>query len=142
VAGAGNRRAIARLADSQKELGVYQGSSLGAQRGWLEKNRDTAVRFVRANMEALRWAPRKESHASAAKSLQKRIKGMSDKAALSTVARVTQGKPGGMTLDGPINKEGLARVIALREQYGTPKKKISDPSRFIDTSILEAAMKK
>ena len=131
-----------RLANSQQELGVYQGSSLGAQRGWLQKNRSTAVAFVRANMEALQWATRKENHASAAKSLQKRIKGMSDKAALSTVARVTQGKPGGMTLDGKVNRKGLDLVIALREQYGTPKKKIADPTRFIDTSILEAAMKK
>jgi NitT/TauT family transport system substrate-binding protein len=131
-----------RLADSQKVLGVYQGSSLGAQRSWLEANRKTVVAFTRANMEALHWAAEKKNHAAAAKSLQKRIKGMSDKAALSTVARVTQGKPGGLTLDGKINEEGLKQVIALREQYGTPKKKIADPSRFIDTSILAEAMKK
>jgi len=131
-----------RLADSQKELGVYQGSSFGAQRSWLAKNRSTAVAFVRANMESLDWMVRKENHGFAAKSLQKRIKGMSDKAALATVARVTRGRPGGLTLDGKVNQEGLARVIALREQYGTPKKKIGDPSRFIDTSILAEAMKK
>lgn len=130
-----------RLAESQKELGVYQGSSLGAQRGWLEKNRSTAVAFVRANLEALQWATNKQNHAAAAKSLQKRIQGMSDKAALSTVERVTRGRPGGLTLDGQINKEGLDRVIALREQYGTPKKKIADPSRFIDMSILAEAKK-
>jgi len=130
-----------RMADSQKVLGVYQGSSLGAQRDWLQKNRSTAVAFVRANMEALHWAADKKNHAAAAKSLQKRIKGMSDKAALSTVARVTQGKPGGLTLDGKINDEGLKQVIALREQYATPKKKIADPARFIDMTILADAMK-
>lgn len=131
-----------RLADSQSVLGVYQGSSLGAQRSWLQKNRATAVRFVRANLEALHWAADKQNHAAAAKSLQKRIKGMSDKAALATVARVTRGKPGGLTLDGQVNQEGLKQVIALREQYGTPKKKIADPSRFIDTSVLAEAKKK
>jgi len=130
-----------RLADSQQVLGVYQGSSLGAQRGWLQAKRKTAVAFVRANMEALHWAADKKNHEAAARSLQKRIKGMSDKAALATVKRVTRGKPGGLTLDGKINPEGLAQVIALREQYGTPKKKIADPSRFIDTSILADAMK-
>ena len=130
-----------RLADSQKVLGVYQGSSLGAQRSWLQAHRKTAVSFVRANMEALNWAADPKNHSDAAKSLQKRIKGMSDKAALATVKRVTNGKPGGLTLDGTINQQGLKQVIALREQYGTPKKKIADPSRFIDSSILADAMK-
>jgi ABC-type nitrate/sulfonate/bicarbonate transport system substrate-binding protein len=130
-----------RLADSQSSLGVYQGSSHGAQRGWLMKNRDVAVRFVRANMEALHWAADPKNHKAAAMSLQKRIKNMSDKAALGTVKRVTTGKPGGLTLDGKINQQGLKQVIALREQYGTPKMKVADPNSFIDTSILADAMK-
>ena len=130
-----------RLADSQKVLGTYQGSSLGAQRSWLQAHRKTAVAFVRAYMEALHWAADKKNRSAAAKSLQKRIKGLSHKAAMGTVARATSGHVGGLTLDGQINKEGLAQVIALREQYGTPKKKLADPSRFIDTSILADAMK-
>lgn len=131
--------AIRRLADSQKMIGTYQGSSLGAQRSWLASHRKDAVAFVRANMQALAWA--EKNHAAAAKSLQKRIKGLSDDAALKTVARVTSGKVGGLTLDGEINATGLKTVVALREQYGTPKKKLSDPMHFVDTSILAEAKK-
>ena len=130
---------FAKLADSQKEIGTYQGSSLGAQRSWLAANRATAVAFVKANMEALDWAAKKENHAAAAKSLQKRIKGMSDEAALRTVANVTNGAVGGLTLDGRINPEGLAKVVELRERYAEPPKKIGDPMRIVDMSILDEA---
>jgi ABC-type nitrate/sulfonate/bicarbonate transport system substrate-binding protein len=141
-AAAAREKGFKRLADSQGTLGVYQGSSLGAQRGWLQKNRAVAVRFVRAHMEGMRWAANPANHAAAAASLRKRIKGMSEKAALGTVRRVTTGKPGGLTLDGSINQDGLQQVIALREQYGTPKMKVADPNSFIDMSILADAMKK
>ena len=133
---------LRRIADSQDVIGTYQGSSLGAQRSWLKANRKQAVAFTRANVEALAWAADKKNHKAAAESLQKRIEGLSDEAALRTVARVTSGKVGGLTLDGTINAEGLKQVVALREQYGTPKKKISDPSRFVDMSILAEATKK
>ena len=128
-----------RLADSQNMIGTYQGSSLGAQRSWLASHRKDAVAFVRSNLEALAWA--EKHHEAAAKSLQKRIKGLSDEAALKAVARVTSGKVGGLTLDGQINATGLKTVVALREQYGTPKKKLSDPMGFVDTSILAEAKK-
>ena len=128
-----------RLGDSQSVIGTYQGSSLGAQKSWLAAHRSTAVAFVKANLEALAWARKKENRATAAKSLQKRIKGMSDAAALKTVARVTSGKIGGLTLDGKINSEGLAKVVALRERYAVPPKKIGNAMRFVDTSILADA---
>lgn len=130
-----------KLADSQKVIGTYQGSSLGAQRSWLAGNRKTAVAFTKASMEALAWAADRKNHAAAAKSLQKRIKGMSDEAALKTVANVTNGKVGGLTLDGKVNPEGLAKVVQLREKYAVPPKKIGDASRFIDMSILADAMR-
>jgi ABC-type nitrate/sulfonate/bicarbonate transport system substrate-binding protein len=129
-----------RLADSQKVIGTYQGSSLGVQRGWLASHRKDAVAFVSANLEALAWAVKNQ--AAAAKSLQKRIKGLNDEAALKTVARVTSGKVGGLTLDGKIDQKGLKTVVALREQYGKPKKNLGDPMRFVDTSILADAKKK
>lgn len=128
-----------RLADSQKMIGTYQGSSLGTQRSWLASHRKDAVAFVRADLEALAWA--EKHHEAAAKSLQKRIKGLSDAAALKTVARVTSGKIGGLTLNGEINHSGLKTVVALREQYGKPKKDIGNPMRFVDTSILADAKK-
>lgn len=133
---------LKRIADSQEVIGTYQGSALGAQRSWLQSHRKQAVAFVRANLEALDWARDKKNHAAAAKSLQKRIKGMTDEAAVRTVARVTNGKVGGLTLDGTVNAEGLKKVVELREQYGTPKKKLADPSRFVDMSVLEEARKK
>lgn len=130
-----------KLGDSQEVIGTYQGSSFGAQRSWLDANRDTAVAFVKANLEALDWAKQKENHAEAAKSLQKRINGMGDEAALRTVARVTDGTVGGLTLDGTVNPEGLKKVVELRERFAEPKKEIGDPMRFVDTSILEDAKK-
>ena len=33
-----------------------------------------------------------------------------------------------------INEEGVAFILALRSKYGKPKKKLVDPTRYIDLS--------
>jgi hypothetical protein len=35
--------------------------------------------------------------------------------------------------------EGVKTVLALRSKYGSPQKTLTDPSRYYDTSYLEAA---
>lgn len=47
--------------------------------------------------------------------------------------------PKGFAPDGALDIEGVRRVLALRSEYGEPKKTLSDPMRYYDPKYYEAA---
>ena len=47
--------------------------------------------------------------------------------------------PKGFAPDGAIDIEGVRRVLALRSEYGEPKKSLTDPMRYYDPRYYEAA---
>ena len=130
------------LDNSIDVIGTYQATSYASMRGWATSHRKQVVSFIRAYLAALDWVFDKKNEAQAAKILQKRIKGMSDQAAMKTVAEIGSPTGGAMTRDAKIDPKGLQTVLALRREFGTPKKEIGDPAKYIDMSYYDEAIGK
>ena len=47
--------------------------------------------------------------------------------------------PKGFAPDGALDIAGVHRVLALRSEYGEPKKPLADPLRYYDPQYFEAA---
>ncbi len=47
----------------------------------------------------------------------------------------------GFTSKAKFNVEGVRRVLALRSEYGEPKKQLTDPMKYYDGKYYDAAMK-
>ena len=43
---------------------------------------------------------------------------------------------------GALDMEGVKTVLALRSKYGQPRKSLTDPAPYYDSSFYDAAMKR
>jgi ABC-type nitrate/sulfonate/bicarbonate transport system substrate-binding protein len=128
------------LTSSVKALGAYQGTCFGADRGWATANRATVVAFARAYLEAVDWVYEPANRKEAAAILNKRLTRLSPEAAERTVANATNAAaPAHLSRDGSLSAEGIKTVLALRNEYGQPKKTIGDVSKYVDLSFWEEA---
>jgi ABC-type nitrate/sulfonate/bicarbonate transport system substrate-binding protein len=125
------------LADAVGELGNYQGSVYGARRGWAKANEKTMVSFIQSIVEAHDHIFTQKDHALEV--LKKRLK-LDDKAANTIYTSLTSGK-GGLNRKAEINIEGVKTVLALRGEYASPKKTLTDLNKYIDLSYYNTATK-
>jgi hypothetical protein len=49
---------------------------------------------------------------------------------------------GGITRDVALDMKGIHTVLELRSKYGTPKKTLTDPTKYVDLSYYEKAFGK
>jgi hypothetical protein len=49
--------------------------------------------------------------------------------------------PDGFAPKAQIDMEGVKTVLALRGEYGQPKKNLSDPAKYYDPKYYDAALK-
>ena len=125
------------LADAAEELGGYQGSVYGVRRGWAAQNKATMLTFIRAVTEAhaLLFA----DPAAAKAGLLRRIKGLDAKGAETIYTGLTTGK-GGLSRKAEISIPGMESVLAMRSDYAEPKKRLTDPMKYLDLSYYKEAM--
>ena len=46
---------------------------------------------------------------------------------------------GGITRDIALNMDGISTVLQLRSKYGTPKKTLDDPLKYVDLTYYQKA---
>lgn len=125
------------LADAAAELGGYQGSAYAVRRAWAKEHEKETVAWLKALVAAHDWVFANKAGSLAV--LKKNIKGLADKDAEIIYASLTSGA-GGLNKKAEINMAGMKTVLALRGEYATPKKNLTDPNKYVDLSYQKKAV--
>ena len=124
------------LAEPSDLAGGYQGSVYGTRRAWANQHPREMMAVTRALIAAHDYI--RADKAGAIAVLRGHIKGLSeDRAAIAYKSLVDD--KGGLNKRGEISVEGVKTVLRLRSEMGQPKKKLTDPYRYIDTSYFRQA---
>jgi ABC-type nitrate/sulfonate/bicarbonate transport system substrate-binding protein len=108
--------------------GHYQGLCGATRREWATSNTNLVEAYIRgyvAGVELLRDVKNKDY---ACALLRKHLPQMSDEIAAQTYAAMTGAT--GFTPNVELDVDGVRRVLALRREYGHPKKDMSDPTKY------------
>jgi ABC-type nitrate/sulfonate/bicarbonate transport system substrate-binding protein len=114
-------------------LGAYQGTAVFVLRAWGNANEDALVKYLRANVEGLRWAFDPKNKAEAVALMVERLKLPEDVAALAYDSAKSNFNP-----DAAVDMAGVANVLKLRAQFegGAP----AAPEQYFDLSYYKKAM--
>lgn len=137
---AAESKGFKRLVRITDELGAYQGIVGAAKREHAEKNRKSMVGFIKGFKASVDWLVDPAHKEEALAIFMGRMKGMERPAAEKAYLVLTDPKSG-LYRDLEISAEGLKTVIRLRSTYAEPKKVLSDPGRYQDSSYLREALK-
>lgn len=118
----------------------YQSGVFAARRSWAEENADTLIAFIRAHLRVLDWFLDPANAVQSAKLLAARIPALNEHAAEAAVAKLTASRTG-FPPKAAIDRAGIETVLALRSEYGKPKKSLTDPDAYLDLSYYEEALK-
>jgi ABC-type nitrate/sulfonate/bicarbonate transport system substrate-binding protein len=131
-------RGYRRLANAVDVLGPYQTVVGMARRRWAKDNRDALVRFIRASTEAIDWLFDPKNRDEAVQIYRKRLPNVPDDAAQQHVAALL-GEREGFTRGGALDSKGMMTVLRIRSEFGIPRKKLTDPARYVDEHYYHAA---
>jgi ABC-type nitrate/sulfonate/bicarbonate transport system substrate-binding protein len=133
-------RGYRRLANAVDILGPYQTIVGMARRGWAQDNRAALVGFIRATTEAIDWLFDPNNRSAAVAIYRQHLPNVPEGAAQQHVNALL-GEREGFTRGAALDAEGMMTVLRIRSELGVPRKKLTDPARYIDASYLEAAAK-
>jgi len=117
--------------------GHYQGLTGAARREWAASNPNLVEAYIRgyiAGVDFLR-EPRNKDYAIAV--LRKNLPQMAEPVAMQSYAAMTG--PMGFTPKAELDLDGVRRVLALRSEYGEPKKSMIDPTKYYVPDYYRAA---
>ncbi len=117
----------------------YQGGVYAARRGWIAAHADTVKAFIRATLAATGWVLDPANAPALPDLLRRHLPHMGD-AAAKAAADNLHGSDPLLKPDLPIDIEGFRAVLALRAQYGTPRKPLGGPEKYLDLSRYDAVM--
>lgn len=132
------RAGFTDLGDAVKSVGPYQSGVQIAMRDWVKNNEKAVVAYIRGFLAGVNWIYDPANQEEAAKILASRLK-IPPAAAKPTIDRLVKG-PMALARDGKIDVEGLKTVLALRERYAQPSKKLQAPEAYFDFSYYEKAI--
>ena len=122
-------------------FGHYQGLVAAVQRSWAKAHRKELVGYIRGYVAGVDWLYDPKNKAEAIALLRKNITTMSPEIAENTY-RVMFDPKHGLLKKARIDMAGVKTVLALRSEYGEPKKKLTDPGRYVDLSYYKQAVGK
>lgn len=122
-----------QLARAAEHLGAYQGLVGAARRSWARQNEAALVGFIRAYRSGVQFLYEPPNWEIAEALLVANVRAMTPQLAKQSL-QVLLHPHSGFNKDAAIDMKGVATVLALRSKYGEPRKALSDPSRYIDTS--------
>jgi ABC-type nitrate/sulfonate/bicarbonate transport system substrate-binding protein len=116
----------------------YQGIVGTAQRSWAKENEGVLTRFIRAYLDALAWLFDEANRPRAAEILAEGAPNMAPELAAAT-CKVLLDPFGGFEQEARINIAGMQQVLALRSEYGAPRKTLTKPEKYFDLGYYRAA---
>lgn len=121
-------------------VGPYQSGGVWVLRSWAKANEDLLVRYIRANVQGMRWAMDPANKAAAEKLLSDKLN-LSPEIAAKSLATGLAPKAGGFTKDLAFDLEGFKTVLALRaEMEGQWGGKPPAPDKYLDMSFYQKAL--
>ena len=127
-------RSFARAVDV---VGPYQADGIWVLRSWSAANSDTVVKYLRAIIEARRWADQPENRKELVAMIAKYLK--SDPAVEEKAVELVFGANGGLAKDARFDLEGFRTTLRLRAEFvGQPAP--ADAGRYLDLSLYERAL--
>lgn len=117
--------------------GHYQGLTSATRRSWAAENPKKLDAYIRGYREGLAWLFDPGNKAEAIAILRKNLPQLSEGLADQSYSVLVN--PKGFAADGALDIEGVRHVLALRSEYGEPKKTLTDPMRYYDPKYYDAA---
>jgi len=116
----------------------YPSGIYAASRAWAAANREALAGFIRAHIAAVDWLLDAANRAEAAAILVRAMPQLAAPAAKAAVEKLGSPKTG-FVRGGELDIGGVRDVLALRSEYGAPRRQLTDPAKYIDFAYLEAA---
>ncbi len=128
------------LGDAAPVLGHYHSSVGATRRSWAKTHRAELVGFIRGWVAATEWLRAPANRAAAVALLVKHNPNIPQPMA-ERIAAVILGPKTGYFPQARFDMAGVRTVLALRQEFATPKKELGPPSRYIDLAYYKEAMK-
>jgi ABC-type nitrate/sulfonate/bicarbonate transport system substrate-binding protein len=127
-----------RLANASQSLGAYQGVVAAARRPWSRDHGEKIRAFICGYRAALDWLFDPANKKDALVIFRRNVPGVDDAVAGKSYD-ILLDPDQGFFRDGRLDREGIAKVVALRSEYGEPGKLLDDPAKYYDASYLANA---
>lgn len=124
------------LGDATEAIGAYQGSAFIVRQSWAKAHEKEVLAFIRAQVAATDYVFADKAGALAV--MRAHIKGLSDSDLESVYTEMVTSK-GGLNKGARINMDGVKMLLSLRNELSGSPKKLTDASKYIDTSYYEKA---
>ena len=122
-------------------LGHYQGLVGAARRGWAKDHPQELIAYIRGYTSGLGWLYARDNKEAAIALLREKLPNMSPELAAKSYD-ILLAPSGGFSPKAEIDLDGVRTVLALRSEYGEPKKTLTDPAKYIDLTYYKDAMAK
>jgi ABC-type nitrate/sulfonate/bicarbonate transport system substrate-binding protein len=126
------------LADASAALGSYQGLVAGVRRSWAERNEAALVGYIRAYRQSLAWLYDPKNKEAALELFLRNVPNSTPQAAAAAYG-ILLDPVNGFEREAKLSVEGTRTVLALREKYGKPAKKMQPVSAYYEPRYYEAA---
>jgi ABC-type nitrate/sulfonate/bicarbonate transport system substrate-binding protein len=121
-------------------LGAYQGIVGATTRSTMSKKSQDITHFIHGFHEAIGWLYDPAHKEEALALLMKNMKGMERPSAEKAYAALLDAQSG-IYKNLTISIDGMKAVLRLRSSYASPQKNLTDPQKYMDESLLHAALK-
>lgn len=128
---AAQHRGFNILANAEDVLGHYQASVGAARRDWAKHNEAALVGYIRAYMDAIEWLRNPANEAEAVAILSKNMPNLTEPMA-GQAYEVLLGQDDGLDPRAELDIEGIETVLALRSEYGEPRKALNEAGKYYD----------
>ncbi len=133
------RAGLRSLGHAVSMLGPYQATAGFVLRSWALANAATLERYIRAQVEGLRWSLAPANREETVALLAERL-GIAQDVAEATY-RLAADPAGGLTPDARLDPEGFRAVLALRaELEGYPDGRVPPADRYYDSQYYQRAL--
>ncbi len=120
-------------------LGRYQGLVGAARRAWARDHQAELEGYIRGYVAGLGWLYEPKNKEAAIALFREKLPNMSAELAARSYDILLDPR-GGFARRAEIDMEGVRTVLALRSEYGEPRKALTDPAKYIDLTYYEKAL--
>ena len=129
------------LLASADALGAYQGTVGVARRSWAREHDAALVGFIRAYFAATHWLYDRANREIVEAILIANVRDMTPALAKQSYDLLLADK-GGLARDLAPDLAGMRTVLRLRSKFGSPRKTLTDPMKYVDLSYYDKALGK
>ena len=120
-------------------LGRYQGLVGAARRAWARDHQAELEGYIRGYVAGLGWLYDAKNKEAAIALFREKLPNMSPELAARSYDILLDPK-NGFARKAEIDMGGVRTVLALRSEYGEPRKTLTDPAKYIDLTYYEKAL--